>query len=125
MKSTRISRISFTEASRLSSWSDNGFSAKGPTCPGRHHGVTLSIPTSIVVGLGTNTEGVGCAKVMTVTEVINGQKPGQLTKVTPHEEEAGTPYCRCVGGSVDPWPSITVPNSVALCGGMTVLSATM
>ena len=34
-------------------------------------------------------------------------------------------YCRCVGGSVGPWPSITVPNSVALCGGMTVLSAPM
>jgi len=34
-------------------------------------------------------------------------------------------YCRCVGGSVGPWPSITVPNSVALCSGMTVLSALM
>jgi len=32
-------------------------------------------------------------------------------------------YCRCVGGSVDPWPRITVSDSVALCGGMTVLSA--
>ena len=34
-------------------------------------------------------------------------------------------YCACVGGSVDPWPSITVLDSVALCGGMTVLSAPM
>jgi len=32
-------------------------------------------------------------------------------------------YCRCVGGSVDSWPRITVSDSVALCGGMTVLSA--
>jgi len=33
-------------------------------------------------------------------------------------------YCRCVGGSVDPWPSITVPNSVALCGGHDSLVST-
>jgi len=34
-------------------------------------------------------------------------------------------YCRCVGGSVSPWPSTTVLDSVAPCGGMTLWSAPM
>ena len=37
----------------------------------------------------------------------------------------GYSYCRCVGGSVSPWPHTTVLDSVALCGGMTRWSAPM
>jgi len=36
-----------------------------------------------------------------------------------------TSNCRCVGGSVSPWPSTTVLDSVAPSGGMTLWSAPM
>ena len=49
-----------------------------------------------------------------------GQQPKHRPQLLPR-----CMYCRCVGGSVSPWPNATVLDSVALCGGMTLWSAPM
>jgi len=67
----------------------------------------------------TITVGVKCAPECIKMHHFEGQN----RPTSPSQTLGRGHYCRCVGESADPWPRITVSDSVALCGGMTVLSA--